>query len=121
MFAVAEYVIRLSVDSDSGHDKATCLQSLGQPCQTLEYVQRHLKSVANECVVIEICVPQIKLVILQIFLSQRAKIKHSATHHTLDITFLNTHFAGKSYILLKWYNSCLFPNYSVSDTELAHV
>ena len=61
LFGVAEHVIY--VDSDSGHDKATCLQSCQQPCQTLEYVHRHLKSVANESVVIEICGPQINLTI----------------------------------------------------------
>ena len=56
LFGVAEHVI--CVDSDSGHDKATCLQS---SCQTLEYVHSLLKSVANESVVIEICGPQINL------------------------------------------------------------
>ena len=59
LFGVAEHVI--CVDSDSGHDNATCLQSCQQPCQTLEYVQRHLKSVANESVVIKIRGPQINL------------------------------------------------------------
>ena len=55
LFAVAEHVI--CIDSNSGHDNATCLQSCQQPCQTLEYVHRHLKSVANDSVVIEICGP----------------------------------------------------------------
>ena len=94
LFAIAEHVI--CVDSDSGHDKATCLQSCQQPCQTLEYVHRLLKSVANESVVIEICGPQINLTRALNF-----------THFTdLSITghqnkteiFCNTSYSGISFI-----------------------
>ena len=81
---------------DSGHDKATCLQSCQQPCQTLEYVHRHLKSVANESVVIEICRPQINL-------TRALNFAHftdlSITgHQNKTKIFCNTSYSGISFI-----------------------
>ena len=94
LFAVAEHVI--CVDSDSGHDKATCLQSCQQPCQTLEYVHRHLKSVANESVVIEICGPQINLTRA---LNFTHFIDLSITgHQNKTEIFCNTSYSGISFI-----------------------
>ena len=88
--------VKICVDSDSGHDKATCLQSCQQPCQTLEYVHRHLKSVANESVVIEICRPQINL-------TRALNFAHftdlSITgHQNKTKIFCNTSYSGISFI-----------------------
>ena len=43
----------ISVDP-YGHDSSSCLQPTGPPCQTLEYVQKKLKSVTSDSVEIEI-------------------------------------------------------------------
>ena len=43
----------ISVDP-YGHDSSSCLQPSGPSCQTLEYVQKHLKSVTSDSVEIEI-------------------------------------------------------------------
>ena len=51
----------ISVDAFNGHNNSSCLQPSGPPCQTLEYVQRHLKSVAIGSVEIEICQPGVNL------------------------------------------------------------
>ena len=52
----------ISVDSSNGHDNFSCLEPpSGPPCQTLEYVQTHLKSVTSGSVEIEIYQPGINL------------------------------------------------------------
>ena len=50
----------ISVDP-YGHDSSSCLQPSGPSCQTLEYVQKHLKSVTSDSVEIEIFHPGINL------------------------------------------------------------
>ena len=45
------------VDSINGHDNLSCIRSQVQPCQSLEYVQSHMKPDPNGSVVIEICEP----------------------------------------------------------------
>ena len=94
LFAIAEHVIY--VDSDSGHDKATCLQSCQQPCQTLEYVHSLLKSVANESVVIEICGPQINLTRALNF-THFTDLSITGHQNNTDI-FCNTSYSGISFI-----------------------
>ena len=74
----------------------TCLQSYQQPCQTLEYVQRHLKSVANESVVIKICRPQINLTRALNFTNFR-KLSIAGDQKKIEI-FCNTSYSGISFI-----------------------
>jgi predicted outer membrane repeat protein len=51
----------ISIDASNGHDDSSCLQPSGPSCQTLEYVQKHLKSVTSGSVEIEVCQPGINL------------------------------------------------------------
>ena len=51
----------ISIDASNGHDDSSCLQRSGPSCQTLEYVQKHLKSVSSGSLEIEICQPGINL------------------------------------------------------------
>ena len=59
--------IVVHVNGVNGHDDSNCLQPHGHPCQSLEYVQQNVKSVANHSVVIEICNPGINLTAALIF------------------------------------------------------
>ena len=93
LFAVAEHVI--SVDSDSGHDKATCLQSCQQPCQTLEYVHSLLNSVANESMVIKIVGPQILTRALHF--THFTDLSITGDQNRIEI-FCNTSYSGLSFI-----------------------
>ena len=59
---VCSYQYFVSVDYSQGHDNSSCLaQNSVISCQTLEYVENHLKSVTSNSVLIEIFQPGINL------------------------------------------------------------
>ena len=95
LFAITGHV-KLCVDSDSGHDNTTCLQSCQQPCQTLEYVHSLLKSVANESVIIKICGPQVNLTRPLTF-TTFSNFSITGDQNITDI-FCNSPYSGLSFI-----------------------
>ena len=92
--AVAEPVI--CVNSVSGHDNTTCLQSCQQPCQTLEYVHSLLKSVSNESAIIKIFGQQINLTRVLNF-TNFTDLSITGAEYNVEI-FCNTSYSGLSFI-----------------------
>ena len=89
----SEYVIY--VDGVNGHNDSNCLQPHGHPCQSLEYVQRNIKSVTNHSLVIEICNPGISLTAALIFrdfvdLSIRGRGAESMDQSTINCSTSNS-------------------------------